>query len=142
MFLFFSAFPTSPSTQNILQLPRNGLPPSIPPFKFSLQMSILAIQSTSSSRSSSRRSLGKKISAIGARLTRTLSHPEENREEEDRYSLVSDEPPSYYNGESPSYMVHISRDCCLKACRMTLMAAGTRRSAVVVVVVGKKGETR
>ncbi|KJA16534.1 hypothetical protein HYPSUDRAFT_58156 [Hypholoma sublateritium FD-334 SS-4] len=64
-------------------------------------MSVLAIQSTSNSRSrsSSRRSLGKKISALGARLTRTLSHPEENREEEERYSLVSDEPPSYYNDE-------------------------------------------
>ncbi|KJA14266.1 hypothetical protein HYPSUDRAFT_49329 [Hypholoma sublateritium FD-334 SS-4] len=61
-------------------------------------MSVLATQNqTSSSRSPTRRSLGDKISALGARLSRTLSHAEESREEDDQYSIGS--PPSYYKNE-------------------------------------------
>ena len=73
-------------------------------------MSVVAAQTqTSSSRSPSRRSLGDKISALGARLSRTLSHADESHEE-DQYSI--DSPPSYYKSESLLHIVDFRRDSC------------------------------
>ncbi len=62
------------------------------------------------SSSPSQQSLGEKISALGLRLTRTLSHSKEYRED-DVCSLASTRPPSY--SESESLFKTISFDCTL-----------------------------
>ncbi|KJA13777.1 hypothetical protein HYPSUDRAFT_209258 [Hypholoma sublateritium FD-334 SS-4] len=55
--------------------------------------------SSSLSPSPSWQSSGEEIPALGVCLTRTLSHPKENRED-DVYSLSSSRPPSYSENDS------------------------------------------